>query len=398
MPDASWADAGSTPKSRQNAVIPERPSVECLLHVARAVSHIGTPEWQSFELRMRERARVRRAAQRRRRMRRLSAAGVLFVAFVTAAGAYVDVMSEPGPDVRQPARPFAPRGLALPPLPSPILNPVSIDPPMLEENPSAGALLTDPEASRPGTADSTLSPEIEDAPARSNSVEATNRVAAAPAPPMRPATPEPRAEPARPAGTAGRIESSPAAARAPTSAAPPPVSQPAPIVRREPERPDAPARSPMPAQRDAEVAPPVTALPERAPDLPPARNSSTTPSAASAPASPAPAAIDYRARIRGTIESYRRAYESLDASAARAVWPAVEEGALARAFSSLASQRIAFDECSIDVSGRIATASCRGTARVVPRVGGGVQSARRHWVFWLRQFGEDWVIERTQIR
>jgi hypothetical protein len=76
----------------------------------------------------------------------------------------------------------------------------------------------------------------------------------------------------------------------------------------------------------------------------------------------------------------------------------VEQDALARAFGSLSSQRISFENCTIDVTGRLATASCLGTARVVPRVGGGMQSARRSWVFWLRQSGDGWVIDRTQIR
>lgn len=98
------------------------------------------------------------------------------------------------------------------------------------------------------------------------------------------------------------------------------------------------------------------------------------------------------------IERYRSAYERLDASAARAVWPGVDQGALARAFSSLASQELSFDSCAIALAGGSADASCRGSAKIVPKIGGGSESVRRTWEFKLRQAGTDWVIERATVR
>ena len=48
--------------------------------------------------------------------------------------------------------------------------------------------------------------------------------------------------------------------------------------------------------------------------------------------------------IKQTLQRYRHAYEGLDAQSARAVYPAVNEAALARAFDGLHSQSLAFDE------------------------------------------------------
>jgi hypothetical protein len=344
------------------------------------VSHIGTPEWQSFELRMQQRARVRRALRRRRRVRRASGAGVLLVLLAAATGAYVDVMIEPGPDVSDPSRPFSPRYLAVPSLPAPMLTPVSIDPPAAVDDPFTSvadvtADLIDAAAAEP---EPKPAPTVEDnTPARAVTAEAENR-SDAPAALTRRSIPQSRTAAAETTGTTGNGDVPPAPARSPAPSASPPLSQRPAAV--EPESQRAPA----------------TLLPERAPELP-----APAPAASSPPAAPPPAitpAIDHSASVRSTIERYRRAYEELDASAAREVWPAVEQAALERAFGSLSSQRISFENCSIDVIGRLATASCRGTARVVPRVGGGTQTARRSWVFWLRQSGDGWVIDRTQIR
>ena len=46
---------------------------------------------------------------------------------------------------------------------------------------------------------------------------------------------------------------------------------------------------------------------------------------------------------------------------AHAVWPAVNQAALARAFDGLASQAITFDQCDVQVRGAVASATCRGT-------------------------------------
>ena len=97
--------------------------------------------------------------------------------------------------------------------------------------------------------------------------------------------------------------------------------------------------------------------------------------------------------MTATLNQYARAYSRLDASAARAVWPSVDERALSNAFAGLASQALDFDGCSIDVRGAAAHATCRGTASYVPKVGNGRPRIEpRTWRFELRRDGDVWTI------
>ncbi len=122
-----------------------------------------------------------------------------------------------------------------------------------------------------------------------------------------------------------------------------------------------------------------------------------------APTPPAPApvptpTIDNERSIRQALERYRAAYERLDARSAQQVWPAVDELALARAFTGLRSQSLTFDQCDVHVRGSAATASCVGSARYVPKVGS--QQPRvesRLWDFTLRQTGNEWKIETARV-
>jgi hypothetical protein len=130
---------------------------------------------------------------------------------------------------------------------------------------------------------------------------------------------------------------------------------------------------------------------------------------ASAPgASPPPAASAAVAPVRrdetlvsSVLDRYARAYDALDASAAREIWPSVDERALARAFAGLESQRVSFDDCNIDVRGETAAASCRGLASYVGKVGSREpRTEPRQWTFELRRDGEAWKIEsaRTSLK
>lgn len=364
-----------------------RGAAACLLHTSAGVSHIGTPEWQSFELRMRERARVHRAAKRRRRLRHASAAGALVLlaggvaaylgagapyfnagaayldrgaAYLDAAADYLDegaaylargaahldrhfeVLSAPRPAVRRPGQPFTPRGVIVPPLPAPMLDRAA------EPAPPAPPATRDALVARPPES---VASEVA-VPASRPSVEPPRpRALSPPRPSYQPPAPAsvPSTDPPEPVGTSGYAGAAPIVA---------------PLV--------SPPVEPAPASTSTSASTPAVAPPSRA--------------------------IDYRPTIRETIERYRVAYERLDASAAHQVWPGVEEAALARAFASLSSQRLTFESCSIEVSGSSAIASCRGTTRVVPRVGGGIEAARRNWSFRLRQSGDRWLIESTQIR
>jgi hypothetical protein len=155
-----------------------------------------------------------------------------------------------------------------------------------------------------------------------------------------------------------------AATPAPLSIAPTPVAAPAP-----------PPPAPVPA-----AAPP-----------PPANTASVAP-AASMPAPPNDELL-----VKQVLQRYRKAYEGLDAPSAHAVWPAVNEAALARAFGGLQSQSLTFDACDVNVSGVAAAATCRGSARYVPKIGSHDPLVeRRTWNFTLRKDGDDWKIESAR--
>jgi hypothetical protein len=104
------------------------------------------------------------------------------------------------------------------------------------------------------------------------------------------------------------------------------------------------------------------------------------------------------AAIRRVLARYEAAYSDLDAAAARAVWPAVDERALARAFDGLAMQRVSLDDCDVLVTGVTARATCAGTAAWTARVGGGRGTQARRWAFELRNADGAWQIVRADTR
>jgi hypothetical protein len=118
------------------------------------------------------------------------------------------------------------------------------------------------------------------------------------------------------------------------------------------------------------------------------------------PAEMAPA-VDQNAQsaaIRETLARYAAAYSGLNASAARAVWPSVDQRALARAFDGLASQRVLLDHCDVLVNGATARANCSGSAEWTPKVGGGPRTAARRWMFELQNADAAWQIVRAEAR
>ena len=101
--------------------------------------------------------------------------------------------------------------------------------------------------------------------------------------------------------------------------------------------------------------------------------------------------------MRHALQEYKSAYEALDARSAQAVWPVVNERALARAFDGLESQRLMFDACDVQVNGDAALAKCHGTARYVAKVGSREpRTEPRVWTFNLRKRGADWKIETAR--
>jgi tetratricopeptide (TPR) repeat protein len=151
------------------------------------------------------------------------------------------------------------------------------------------------------------------------------------------------------------------------------------------------------------IAPPAHPLSESAESVPliSARSSDVA-----APASftnvtaaiPAASAANDEHLVRGVLQRYREAYADLDAQAARAVWPRVDETALARAFDGLRSQQITFYDCNLEVVGAAASARCNGSMRYVRKIGShDPRIEPRVWNFHLRKRGTDWTIESARV-
>jgi hypothetical protein len=200
---------------------------------------------------------------------------------------------------------------------------------------------------------------------------------------------------------------------------PTPVARPRPVrpptvpaVLRTPVASERPPSTPVPPLPPPDVAVPAVIAPTQPatvamapppplvqPTAPPAPSRAATPAASSSPAPvpfvPPPA--DDENLVKQTLQRYRHAYEGLDAQSAHAVWPAVNQAALARAFDGLASQAITFDQCDVQVRGAVASATCRGTARYVPKIGNRDPRVEpRVWNFGLKKDGGEWKIDSAR--
>jgi hypothetical protein len=125
----------------------------------------------------------------------------------------------------------------------------------------------------------------------------------------------------------------------------------------------------------------------------------TPPASAAAPAAAAAIIDTNNAGIQNALARYRRAFSSLNASAAREVWPTVNERTLSRAFDRLEQQEVSFDGCQIQVNQARAEALCNGSARYVPRVGSRTERVeRRQWRFSLVKVRDEWLIGAVDAR
>jgi hypothetical protein len=107
--------------------------------------------------------------------------------------------------------------------------------------------------------------------------------------------------------------------------------------------------------------------------------------------------VDESQLVDRALQRYRAAYDRLDADLVQAVYPAVDRSPLSRAFKELASQSLVFEACDVDIRGALANATCRGTARYVPRIGSPAPRVeQRVWTFMLRRGVDDWTIERAR--
>ena len=156
--------------------------------------------------------------------------------------------------------------------------------------------------------------------------------------------------------------------------------------------------APTPSPSPPAVTPPTTAATTSAPAAaiaavaPPA-------SAARAPAAAAAVIDTNTSGIQNALARYRQAFSSLSASAAREVWPTVNERTLSRAFDRLEEQQVSFDGCQIQVNNERAEALCNGSARYVPRVGSRTPRVeRRQWRFSLVKVRDEWLIGAVDAR
>ena len=175
-----------------------------------------------------------------------------------------------------------------------------------------------------------------------------------------------------------------------------PVAAPAATIATFGSRPSPDPIRPEPAVARPDPAPsrpePAQARPETAAPVAPASAAARAPVPAPLPR------VDEDAAVRAVLGRYRDAYDRLDADAAKRVWPGVDARALSRAFASLESQSITFDECRTTVMGVIATAACRGSATYVGRLGNrNSQTQNRQWTFTLQKDGSDWTVQRVQV-
>jgi len=201
-----------------------------------------------------------------------------------------------------------------------------------------------------------------------------------------PATPEQLLM--RPAPEAIAVTAMVAAPPEPVRESPPPAPQ--------PQQPP-----PQPATQQQVVSQPAP----RPVQLPPSRPAPDVAVASNVVLSSTPAVVpallvstvDDRSLVDQTLQRYRRAYNRLDAQSAQAVYPAVNAGALARAFDSLESQSLSFDSCDMELQGRSATVTCHGTSRYVPKIGNHIPRIEpRIWNFTLRKDDGDWKIENAR--
>ena len=106
-----------------------------------------------------------------------------------------------------------------------------------------------------------------------------------------------------------------------------------------------------------------------------------------------------REGIAEALRELERAYQRRDATLAKAVWPTVNERALARAFDGLRSQNVTFDDCTLDVSGATGDVECLGVTTYVTRVGSqGRRTEYRQWKFRMEKGADSWLIVSAAAR
>lgn len=103
--------------------------------------------------------------------------------------------------------------------------------------------------------------------------------------------------------------------------------------------------------------------------------------------------------IAEALKHLELAYGRRDATLAKAVWPTVNERALARAFDGLRSQSVTFDRCKMDVAGAAGEVECHGITTYVTRVGSqDRRTESRQWKFRVKKADDSWLIVSAAAR
>lgn len=98
--------------------------------------------------------------------------------------------------------------------------------------------------------------------------------------------------------------------------------------------------------------------------------------------------------VRRVVRAYAETFATRDVAAAASLWPGVDTAELGRAFRSVRSQDMSFDDCAISGSGTRMAAVCTGALTFVPRVGSPKPRRQRlRWEFVLAERQNGWVID-----
>jgi hypothetical protein len=164
-----------------------------------------------------------------------------------------------------------------------------------------------------------------------------------------------------------------------------------------------PLPAPVPDAAEDVVPAPSPKAPALVPDL----AAAAAPPAAviTAPARPIEASaadpiVADRVAIGDVLQSYRSAYNALDATSVSTIWQGLDTRALQRAFSTLSQQDVRFDRCDVRITASDrAVASCRGILSYVPRIGDGAPQQRRlSWNFDFQRAAGRWLIAAVSAR
>ncbi len=177
---------------------------------------------------------------------------------------------------------------------------------------------------------------------------------------------------------------------------PPPASQPAATGSEPAPKPPEAGRSTPPNT----TLPPLTSIPTTPTSESRSANAAPPPAAGRGSSATANPALADEASIRGLLDAYRAAYESLDAGAVHRVQPSLTSDQLAtmqKTFSDYRSYSVAISDIKINLAGTHATVSCQVTRRFDPKAGR-AQGNTLATIFHLEKNGGSWVIARVEAR